>query len=73
MSLWPKTREQLNEIVNRHFDTPEYHQLFSVRAHAGAAEDLGYPLPALHQEPARLLGCGGGACAAGREARYLGA
>ena len=29
MSLWPKVREELNSIVNQHFDTPEYHQLFS--------------------------------------------
>ena len=26
MSLWPKTREQLNEMVISHFDTPEYKQ-----------------------------------------------
>ena len=25
MSLWPKVREELNTIVNRHFETPEYH------------------------------------------------
>jgi hypothetical protein len=31
MSLWPKVREELNVIVNKHFDTPEYHQLFSVK------------------------------------------
>src|SRR5918999_2298058 len=31
MSLWPKVREELNVMVNRHFETPEYKQLFSVR------------------------------------------
>ena len=31
MSLWPKVREELNTMVNRHFDTPEYHQLFGVK------------------------------------------
>ena len=31
MSLWPKVREELNVIVNKHFETPEYHQLFSVK------------------------------------------
>ena len=31
MSLWPKTREELNTIVNRHFETPEYRQFFSVK------------------------------------------
>ena len=27
MSLWPKVREELNTMVNRHFETPEYLQL----------------------------------------------
>ncbi|MGE5819719.1 MAG: hypothetical protein ACM37Z_16975 [Deltaproteobacteria bacterium] len=31
MSLWPKTREELDAIVNRHFDTAEYKQFFSVK------------------------------------------
>jgi len=31
MSLWPKVREELNAIVNRHFETPEYRQFFSVK------------------------------------------
>jgi hypothetical protein len=31
MSLWPKVREELNIIVNQHFETPEYHQLFSLK------------------------------------------
>ena len=31
MSLWSKTREELNAIVNRHFETPEYRQFFSVK------------------------------------------
>ena len=31
MSLWPKVRDELNAIVNRHFETPEYKQFFSVK------------------------------------------
>jgi hypothetical protein len=31
MSLWPKVREELNTLVNRHFETPEYRQLFGVK------------------------------------------
>jgi uncharacterized protein (DUF736 family) len=31
MSLWAKTREEINRIVNSHFDTPEYKQFFSVK------------------------------------------
>ncbi len=73
MSLWPKVREELNTIVNRHFETPEYRQLFSRETDAGAAKDLGSSLSALYQEPARLLGRGGGECAARREAGDLGA
>ncbi len=30
MSLWPKVRRQLNEMVNDQFDTPEFRLLFSV-------------------------------------------
>ena len=45
MSLWPKTRETLNEIVNRHFETPEYEQLFSVKLTPARQKiwDLHYP------------------------------
>ena len=35
MSLWPKVREELNTIVNRHFETPEYRQLFAVKLTRG--------------------------------------
>jgi hypothetical protein len=31
MSLWPKTREEINALVNRHFDTAEYRLFFSVK------------------------------------------
>ncbi|MEE9474280.1 MAG: hypothetical protein V3V36_01260, partial [Candidatus Hydrothermarchaeaceae archaeon] len=31
MSHWSKVRVEFNEIVNRHFDSPEYHRLFSVK------------------------------------------
>ena len=31
MSLWPKVRDELNAIVNSHFETPEYRQFFSVK------------------------------------------
>lgn len=45
MSLWSKTREEINEIVNRHFDTPEYKQFFSVKLTPARQEilDLHYP------------------------------
>ena len=45
MSLWPKVREELNVIVNRHFETPEYKQLFSVRLTPARQKiwDLHYP------------------------------
>ncbi len=45
MSLWLKVREELNVIVNRHFDTPEYHQLFSVKLTPARQKiwDLHYP------------------------------
>ena len=35
MSLWPKVREELNTMVNRHFETPEYRQLFGVKLTPG--------------------------------------
>jgi hypothetical protein len=45
MSLWPKVREELNAIVNRHFETPEYVQLFSVKFTPARQKiwDLHYP------------------------------
>lgn len=45
MSLWPNVREELNAIVNRHFDTPEYKQFFSVKLTLARQEilDLHYP------------------------------
>src|SRR5262245_12147766 len=45
MSLWPKTREQLNEIVISHFDQPEYKQFFAVKLTPArqAVLDLHYP------------------------------
>jgi hypothetical protein len=45
MSLWANTREQLNEMVNRHFETPEYKQLFAVKLTLGRQKiwDLHYP------------------------------
>ncbi|HWH78607.1 MAG TPA: hypothetical protein VNT76_14595, partial [Candidatus Binatus sp.] len=45
MSLWPKVREELNTIVNRHFDTPEYLQLFGVKLTPARQKiwDIHYP------------------------------
>jgi hypothetical protein len=45
MSLWPKTREEINAIVNRHFETPEYRQFFSVKLTPARDKllDLHYP------------------------------
>ena len=31
MGLWPRVRAQLSELVNRHVDAPEWHQLFSLK------------------------------------------
>jgi hypothetical protein len=31
MGLWIKVREELDTLVNRHFETPEYRQFFSVK------------------------------------------
>ncbi len=45
MSYWPKVRAEIDEIVNRHFESPEYRRLFSVRltlARQGIM-DLHYP------------------------------
>jgi hypothetical protein len=45
MSLWPKTREEINRIVVSHFDSPEYQQFFSVKLTPArqAILDLHYP------------------------------
>src|SRR5437899_11538084 len=45
MSLWSKTREELNAIVNNHFETPEYRQFFSVKLTPARQQilDLHYP------------------------------
>src|SRR6476646_10271529 len=45
MSLWPKVREELNTIVNRHFETQEYRQLFAVKLTPArqAIWDVHYP------------------------------
>lgn len=45
MSHWPKTRETINEIVNRHFDTAEYRRFFSVKLTPARQSllDLHYP------------------------------
>ena len=45
MGLWPTVREELNEIVNRHLDTPEYQQLFAVKLTAARQKiwDAHYP------------------------------
>jgi hypothetical protein len=45
MSLWPKTRDELNAMVNRHFETPEYKQFFSVKLNPARQKllDLHYP------------------------------
>lgn len=45
MSLWPKTREELDAIVNRHFDTPEYKQFFSVKLTPAREEILNLHYP----------------------------
>lgn len=45
MSLWPKVREELNIMVNKHFETPEYKQLFGVKLTPArqAIWDMHYP------------------------------
>src|SRR5262249_7911811 len=45
MSLWTKTRDELNALVNRHFETPEYRQFFSVKLTPAREQvlDLHYP------------------------------
>jgi hypothetical protein len=45
MSLWPKTRQELDDMVNRHFETPEYQQFFSVKLTPERQKilDLHYP------------------------------
>ena len=45
MSLWSKTRKELDDLVNVHFDTPEYREFFSVKLtpERQAIIDLHYP------------------------------
>lgn len=45
MSHWSKVRVEFNEIVNRHFDSPEYHRLFSVKLTPARKQilDIHYP------------------------------
>jgi hypothetical protein len=45
MSLWSKTREEINAIVNRQFETPEYQQFFGVKLTPAreAILDVHYP------------------------------
>ena len=45
MSLWPKVRNELDTMVNRHFETPEYKQFFSVKLTPAREKllDLHYP------------------------------
>ena len=45
MSLWSKTRKELDVLVNDHFDTPEYKEFFSVKLtpERQAIIDLHYP------------------------------
>ena len=45
MSLWPKTRQELDALVNRHFETPEYQDFFSVKLTPERQKviDLHYP------------------------------
>jgi len=45
MSLWPKVREELNVMVNRHFETAEYKQLFALKLTPARQKiwDLHYP------------------------------
>ena len=45
MSLWTKARAEIDQIVNRHFDTAEYRRFFSVRLTPARQKvlDLHYP------------------------------
>ncbi len=45
MSYWPKVRAEIDEILNRHFETPEYRRLFAVRLTQARQRilDLHYP------------------------------
>lgn len=45
MSFWPKVRADINEIVNCHFETPEYRRLFSVRLTAARERVLNLHYP----------------------------
>jgi hypothetical protein len=45
MSYWPKARAVIDDMLNRHFDTPEYRKLFSVRLTPARQKllDIHYP------------------------------
>jgi len=45
MSIWSKVREEINDIVISHFETPEYHLFFSVKLTPArqALLDVHYP------------------------------
>ena len=45
MSYWSKVRAEIDDIANRHFETPEYRRLFSVRLTPARERimDLHYP------------------------------
>lgn len=45
MSYWPKARAEIDAILNRHFETPEYHRLFGVKLTPARQRllDLHYP------------------------------
>lgn len=45
MSYWPRVREEINTMLNLHFDTPEYRRLFSVKLTPARQRimDLHYP------------------------------
>lgn len=45
MSYWPKTRQELDDLVNRHFETPEYKEFFAVKLTPERQKiiDLHYP------------------------------
>jgi hypothetical protein len=45
MSLWPNTRQELDALVNRHFETPEYQDFFSLKLTPERQKviDLHYP------------------------------
>ncbi|HEY1268653.1 MAG TPA: hypothetical protein VGH16_15470 [Candidatus Binatia bacterium] len=45
MSYWQKARSEIDETINRHFDTPEYKRLFGVKITPKRNEVLGRHYP----------------------------